>query len=35
VVRQLTDEEVQFVLWNAEHYVEKLKRYRSALEPQD
>ncbi len=35
VVRQLTDEEVQFVLGNAEHYVEKLKRYRSALEPQD
>ena len=35
VVRQLTDEEVQFVLWNAEHYVEKPKRYRSALEPQD
>ena len=35
VVRQLTDEEVQFVLWNAEHYVEKLKRYRSALAPQD
>jgi carbonic anhydrase/acetyltransferase-like protein (isoleucine patch superfamily) len=35
VVRQLTDEEVQFVLGNAAHYVEKLKRYRSALEPQD
>ena len=34
VVRQLTDEEVQFVLWNAAHYVEKLRRYRSALEPQ-
>ena len=35
VVRQLTDEEVQFVLWNAEHYVEKLKRYRSAFTAQD
>jgi len=35
VVRRVTDEEVQFVLWNAEHYVEKLKRYRSALSPQD
>jgi carbonic anhydrase/acetyltransferase-like protein (isoleucine patch superfamily) len=35
VVRQLTDEEAQFVLWNAEHYVEKLKRYRSTLTPQD
>jgi carbonic anhydrase/acetyltransferase-like protein (isoleucine patch superfamily) len=35
VVRQVTDEEVQFVLWNAEHYVEKLKRYRTALTPQD
>ena len=35
VVRQVTDEEVQFLLWNAEHYVEKLKRYRSALSPQD
>ena len=35
VVRQVTDQEVQFVLWNAEHYVEKLKRYRTALTPQD
>jgi carbonic anhydrase/acetyltransferase-like protein (isoleucine patch superfamily) len=35
VVRQLTDEEVQYVLRNAEHYVEKLKRYRTAFEPQD
>jgi carbonic anhydrase/acetyltransferase-like protein (isoleucine patch superfamily) len=35
VVRQLTDEEVRFVLGNAAHYVEKLRRYRSALEPQD
>ena len=34
VVRQLTDEEVQYVLGNAAHYVEKLKRYRSSLEPQ-
>jgi carbonic anhydrase/acetyltransferase-like protein (isoleucine patch superfamily) len=35
VVRQLTDEEVRYVLWNAEHYVEKLKRYRSTFKPQD
>ena len=35
VVRQLTDEEVQYVLWNAKHYVEKLKRYVSAFKPQD
>jgi len=34
VVRALTDEEVQFVLRNAEHYVEKLRRYRTALEQQ-
>jgi len=35
VVRQLTDEEVQYVLGNAEHYVEKLKRYRTGFKPQD
>ncbi len=35
VVRQLTDEEVQYVLWNAKHYVEKLKRYRTAFTAQD
>jgi carbonic anhydrase/acetyltransferase-like protein (isoleucine patch superfamily) len=35
VVRQLTDEEVAFLLWNAESYVEKLKRYNRALQPQD
>ena len=34
VVRQITDEEAQFVLWNAEHYVQKLKRYRSEFVPQ-
>jgi carbonic anhydrase/acetyltransferase-like protein (isoleucine patch superfamily) len=35
VVRQLTDEEVAFLLWNAEHYVEKLRRYNRALRPED
>lgn len=35
VVRQLSDEEVAFLLWNAEGYVEKLKRYQQALQPQD
>jgi carbonic anhydrase/acetyltransferase-like protein (isoleucine patch superfamily) len=35
VVRALTDEEVAFLLWNAEHYVEKLRRYNRALQPQD
>ena len=35
VVRQLTDEEVQYVLGNAKHYVEKLKRYRTGFKPQD
>ena len=32
---KLTDEEVQYVLWNAKHYVEKLKRYRTAFTAQD
>jgi carbonic anhydrase/acetyltransferase-like protein (isoleucine patch superfamily) len=31
VIRQLTDEEVRYILWNAEHYVEKLRHYRNAL----
>jgi carbonic anhydrase/acetyltransferase-like protein (isoleucine patch superfamily) len=35
VMRQLTDEEVAFLLWNAEHYVEKLRRYNRGLQPQD
>jgi carbonic anhydrase/acetyltransferase-like protein (isoleucine patch superfamily) len=35
VIRQLTDEEVQYALANAEHYVRKLERYRSGLKPQD
>jgi carbonic anhydrase/acetyltransferase-like protein (isoleucine patch superfamily) len=35
VVRQLSDEEVEFLLWNAEHYVEKLRRYNRMLQPQD
>ena len=34
VVRQLTDEEVKALLWNAEHYVEKSKLYRQGLLPQ-
>jgi carbonic anhydrase/acetyltransferase-like protein (isoleucine patch superfamily) len=34
VVRQLTDEEVAFLLWNAEHYVQNFKRYLRDLEPQ-
>lgn len=28
VVRQLTDEEVTRLLWNAEHYVQNFRRYR-------
>ena len=35
VMRQLTDEEVAFLLWNAEHYVEKLRRYNRGLQAQD
>jgi carbonic anhydrase/acetyltransferase-like protein (isoleucine patch superfamily) len=31
VVRQLTDEEVQRLLWNAEHYVQNFQRYRRSL----
>ena len=31
VVRQLTDDEVKVLLWNAEHYVEKSKQYRQGL----
>ena len=35
VVRQLSDEEVRFLQWSAEGYVEKLHRYRRSLQPQD
>jgi len=35
VVRQLTDEEVKFLQWSAEGYVEKLHRYQRSLQPQD
>jgi len=35
IVRQLSDEEVEQVLWNAEHYVEHFKRYKAQLKPQD
>jgi carbonic anhydrase/acetyltransferase-like protein (isoleucine patch superfamily) len=35
VMRQLNDQEVAFLLWNAEHYVEKLRRYTRLLRPQD
>jgi carbonic anhydrase/acetyltransferase-like protein (isoleucine patch superfamily) len=31
VVRQLTDEEVARLLWNAEHYVKNFQRYRTGL----
>jgi carbonic anhydrase/acetyltransferase-like protein (isoleucine patch superfamily) len=35
VVRQLTDEEVAFLLWNADHYVNNFKRYKRELKNQD
>lgn len=35
VVRQLTDEEVARLLWNAEHYVQNFKRYRRDFKIQD
>jgi carbonic anhydrase/acetyltransferase-like protein (isoleucine patch superfamily) len=34
VVRQLSDEEVQRLLWNAEHYVHNFQRYRRDFRPQ-
>jgi carbonic anhydrase/acetyltransferase-like protein (isoleucine patch superfamily) len=34
VVRQLTDEEVARLLWNAEHYVQNFQRYRQEFRPQ-
>ncbi len=35
IVRRLTDEEVSFLLWNADHYVHNFKRYKRDLKPQD
>jgi carbonic anhydrase/acetyltransferase-like protein (isoleucine patch superfamily) len=35
IVRQLSDEEVKVLLWNADHYVYKMARYAAALRPQD
>jgi carbonic anhydrase/acetyltransferase-like protein (isoleucine patch superfamily) len=35
IVRQLSDEEVKVLLWNADHYVQKMARYAAALRPQD
>jgi carbonic anhydrase/acetyltransferase-like protein (isoleucine patch superfamily) len=35
IVRQLTDEEVSFLLWNADHYVNNFKRYKRELKNQD
>ena len=32
IVRQLTDEEVGMLLWNAEHYVQNYKRYQKLLQ---
>lgn len=34
VIRDVTDEEVKLLLWNAEHYVEKLRQYTQALQLQ-
>ena len=35
VVRQLTDEEVARLLWNAEHYVQNFKRYQRDFKVQN
>ncbi len=35
VVRQLTDEEVKMLLWNADHYVQNFTRYKRDLKLQD
>jgi carbonic anhydrase/acetyltransferase-like protein (isoleucine patch superfamily) len=35
VVRELTDDEVRYVLWNAEHYVAKIRQYRDSFSAQD
>jgi carbonic anhydrase/acetyltransferase-like protein (isoleucine patch superfamily) len=34
VVRELSDEEVAGLLWNAEHYIRNFQRYRKDLKPQ-
>jgi carbonic anhydrase/acetyltransferase-like protein (isoleucine patch superfamily) len=34
VVRELTDEEVSRLLWNAEHYVQNFRRYQRELKAQ-
>jgi carbonic anhydrase/acetyltransferase-like protein (isoleucine patch superfamily) len=34
VVRQLTDDEVKMLQWNAEHYVQNYKRYQKQLKAQ-
>jgi carbonic anhydrase/acetyltransferase-like protein (isoleucine patch superfamily) len=35
VVRQLTDEEVKMLQWNAEHYVQNYKRYQAQFKTQE
>lgn len=35
VVRKLTDEEVQYLEWNAQHYVQNFQRYKRLLKTQD
>ena len=35
VVRQLTDDEVATLFWNADHYVHNFKRYKRDFRPQD
>ncbi len=35
IVRQLTDEEVALLLWNAEHYVNNYKRYQRDFKEQN
>lgn len=35
IVRQLTDQEVAYLEWNADHYVENFKRYKRDLKRQD
>ncbi|MBI1394895.1 MAG: gamma carbonic anhydrase family protein [Betaproteobacteria bacterium] len=34
IVRQITDEEVEFLLWSAESYVQKVYRYQREFRPQ-
>ena len=35
VVRQVSEQEIEQLRWSARHYVERFKRYRSGLHPQD